>query len=310
MMPKISLNVKSPLMIGLKATRPAFLTAIFFSLFINLLVFVSPLYMLQVYDRVLGSRNETTLLVITLIAAVLLLTMSVLETLRSRILVRAGILFDQKVASPVFDAIHRISQKQPNGGHQQALRDVDSIREFLTGSGLIAICDLPWVPIFVFVAFILHPWFGWISIGGSVIILALTIANEVMTSKALGNASRASVAAGNQAAATLRNGEVMHAMGMLDALRGLWTVRHDHALSWQALASDRAGVIVASTKFFRTFLQTIILGTGAYLAIHGSMSAGSMIAASIIVGRALSPIELLVANWKGLIAMPAMVTIA
>jgi ATP-binding cassette subfamily C protein len=287
---------------GFRATMPAFGTALIFSFFTNLLVFVSPLYMLQIYDRVITSRNETTLYGITLIAAYLLLIYAVLEMLRSRVLVRAGILFDDKIAEPIFNAVHRGNLKQPQGGHAQALRDVDSVREFLTGAGLIALCDVPWVPIFVFACFILHPWFGWIAIGGALIILGLTFLNEYLTYHLLGEASRASIAANQQAQATLRNGEVLQAMGMLDALRGLWSVRHGDVISWQALASDRAGLIVASTKFVRMFLQTAILGTGAYLAIQREISPGSMIAASIIIGRALAPVELVVANWKGLTA--------
>jgi ATP-binding cassette, subfamily C, bacterial len=287
---------------GFRATIPAFGTAVVFSFFTNLLVFVSPLYMLQIYDRVITSRNETTLYGLTIIAGYLLLVYAVLEMLRSRVLVRAGILFDEKIADPIFDAVHRGNLRQPSGGHSQALRDVDSIREFLTGAGLIALCDVPWVPIFVFACFILHPWFGWIAIVGSLIILSLTLLNEFLTFKLLGEASRASISANQQAQATLRNGEVLHAMGMLDALRSLWSTRHGEVISWQALASDRAGVIVASTKFVRMFLQTAILGTGAYLAIQKEITPGAMIAASIIIGRALAPVELVVANWKGMTA--------
>lgn len=286
---------------GLGAIRPAIVSAIIFSFFINLLVFVSPLYMLQIYDRVLASRNETTLVVITIIAAFLLLIYAVLETLRSRILVRAGILFDEQISTPIFDAIHRANLRNPGGGHHQGLRDIDSLREFLTGAGLIALCDLPWVPIFVFACFLLHPWFGYIAIVGAIGILALTVINEKSTSKILGMASSSAIQANNQAQSVLRNGEVLHAMGMLSALRSLWVTRHHATLSWQALASDRAGLLVAFTKFFRMFLQTAILGVGAYLAIHGAISAGAMIAASIIIGRALAPIELVVGNWKGLV---------
>ncbi|WP_284180327.1 type I secretion system permease/ATPase [Rhabdaerophilum sp. SD176] len=286
---------------GLGAIRPAILSAIFFSFFINLLVFVSPLYMLQIYDRVLASRNETTLVVLTIIAAFLLFIYAILETLRSRILVRAGILFDERIATPIFDAIHRANLRNPGGGHHQGLRDIDSVREFLTGAGLIALCDLPWVPIFVFACFLLHPWFGYIAIVGAVGILALTLINEKTTSNILGMASTSAIQANNQAQSVLRNGEVLHAMGMLEALRSLWVTRHQSTLSWQAMASDRAGLLVAFTKFFRMFLQTAILGVGAYLAIHGVVSAGAMIAASIIIGRALAPIELVVGNWKGLV---------
>jgi len=291
-----------PLASGVRTTVPAFATAMVFSFFINLLMFVSPLYMLQIYDRVITSRNETTLLGITAIAAFLLLVYAILEMLRSRILVRAGLLFDDKIAAPVFDAVHRSNLRQPNGGHVQALRDVDTVREFLTGAGLISFCDAPWFPVFVAAAFFLHPWFGFIALAGSAIILSLTLLNEVLTKKQLNLASQAGMQASQSAQATFRNGEVLHAMGMLGALRSKWTKHHEEVLGWQAVASDRAGVIVASTKFFRLFLQTAILGTGAYLAIHREISPGAMIAASILIGRALQPIELAVGSWKGFVA--------
>lgn len=287
---------------GFRAMMPAIFATVFFSFFINLLVFVSRLYMLQVYDRVLMSRNQTTLVVLTLIAAFLLAVYAALETIRSRILVRAGALFDQVVSAPVFNAIHRANLVNPRGGHQQGLRDVDTVREFLTGAGLIALFDLPWVPIFVFACFLLHPWFGYIAIGGSVIIFFLTYLNEITTSKLLKLATSNSIQASAKAQSSLRNGEVLHAMGMLEALRKLWMRQHSAAMVWQAIASDRAGVLVAGTKFFRMFLQTLILGLGAYLAIVGQISAGAMIAASIIVGRALAPVEMVVGNWKGFVA--------
>ncbi|WP_336485517.1 type I secretion system permease/ATPase [Methylobacterium nigriterrae] len=290
---------------GIKATRPVFVTAIVFSFFINLLMFVSPLYMLQIYDRVLGSRNETTLVGITVIAAFALVVYALLEMLRSRLLVRGGILFDEKIASPIFGAVHRGNLRNPEGGHAVALRDVDAVREFLTGSGLLAFCDAPWTPIFLLACFILHPWFGWMAIIGGLVIFALTILNEVVTKRELAAAGQASNAAGQYAQATFRNGEVLQAMGMLGALRSLWGHRHREVLALQAVASDRAGLIVASTKFVRMFLQTLILGVGAYLAIHREISPGSMIAASIIIGRALAPVELLVANWKGFTAVRA-----
>jgi ATP-binding cassette subfamily C protein len=287
---------------GARAALPAFSAVIVFSFFINLLLFVSPLYMLQIYDRVLTSRNETTLIGLTILAGLLLAVYARLEMLRSRILVRAGVLFDAKLADPLFHAIHRGNLKQPNGGFVQGLRDLDVLREFLTGSGLIGLCDAPWFPIFVGAAFLLHPWFGVIALVGSIITLLLTLLNELVTKNALSAASRDSMRAGQSAQAMFRNTEVLQAMGMVDALRKKWADQHGSVLAWQAQASDRAGSIVASTKFFRMFMQTAILGTGAYLAINREISPGSMIAASILIGRAMQPIELAVSNWKGFVA--------
>ncbi len=284
---------------GLRAIAPAFATAIVFSFFLNLLMFVSPLYMLQIYDRVLGTRNLATLVGLTVIAAALLMVWAGLETLRSRLLVRAGLLFDERFAAPMFKIVHQGILLQPDAINQQHLRDVDTIREFLTGSGLIAFCDAPWFPVFILAAFVLHPWFGVIAIIGGVVTLGLALLNEISTRKTLLAASKASMAAGQSAQSTFRNTEVVQAMGMVDALVGRWSHHHDGVLALQAKASDRAGAIVAFTKFFRMFLQTSILGVGAYLAVQHEISAGMMIAASILIGRALQPIELAVGNWKG-----------
>ena len=285
-----------PLHQGLRAIAPAFVTAIVFSFFINLLLFVSPLYMLQIYDRVLGTRNLVTLAGITVIAAFLLMVWAGLETLRSRLLVRAGLLFDERFAAPMFRVVHRGLLRQPDKINTQYLRDVDIIREFLTGAGLIAFCDLPWFPVYVGVSYLLHPWFAGLAVVGGIVTLLLALLNELMTRKKLLGASKANMAAGRNAEAAFRNIEVVHAMGMLEAMVGRWSLHHGEVLGLQAKASDTAGAIVASTKFFRMFLQTGILGLGAYLAVEHEISAGAMIAASVIIGRALQPIEVSVAN--------------
>ncbi|MDO9713840.1 type I secretion system permease/ATPase [Paracraurococcus lichenis] len=285
---------------GLQAVRPPFVAAIVFSFFINLLMFISPLYMLQIYDRVLASRSTTTLAGITVLAAALLLVYAALEMIRSRVLVRAGLMFDAQVAQPAFNALHRANLLRPAGGQAQGLRDVDTLREFLTGPGLIALCDAPWLPVFVAASFLLHPWFGWMAIGGSVVIIGPTLLNELATRRQLHAASNASIAALQGAQASFRNSEVLQAMGMLAALRGRWATAHAGHLRLQALASDRSGMLVAATKFFRMLLQVAILGVGAFLAIEREISPGAMIAASILIGRALQPVELAIANWRGL----------
>jgi ATP-binding cassette, subfamily C, bacterial len=285
-----------------RATRPGFLTAVFFSLFINILAFVSPLYMLQIYDRVITSRNTMTLIALSVIAVFLVVVYAALEKVRSAILVRLGILFSNLSRTRLFDAVLKGNLLQPGRGHTQALRDLDTIREFLTGSGLISFCDAPWVPIFVVGCFILHPWYGYIATGGAVLIFCFAIANELLTRKQLKAASTSVIVASSYASATFRNAEVLHAMGMLPGLRDRWLRRQDEGLKLQAVASDRAGHLVAASKFLRVFLQIAILGTGAYLSIEQESTPGAMIAASIIMGRALAPVEMAVANWKGFIA--------
>lgn len=256
--------------------------------------------MLQIYDRVIGSRNEMTLLGITLLVGYLLVVNALLEMLRSRVMVRASMGVDEKLASAVFDATHSAGLQMPQLAHGQSLRDLDGLRDFVAGPGLIALCDLLWMPIFVAASFIIHPWFGAIAIVGSMLILALTLLSELATTQPLSLASRASAAATQKAVATLRNGEAIQAMGMLGVLRGAWLKHHGEALRLQAIASKRSGLISAASKFVRMFLQTMILGLGAYLAIHSEISPGMIIAASIFIGRALAPIEGVVGNWKGM----------
>lgn len=287
---------------GFRATRPAFISAIVFSFFINVLAFVGPLYMLQVYDRVITSRNEWTLIFITLIASLLLLVFAALEKVRSAVLVRAGLLFDAKTRPQLFEAVLNGSLKHPGVAQASVLRELDVIREFLTGAGLISFCDVPWVPIFVVGCFILHPWFGYVATIGALLIFAFAVANEVLTRKQLKAATIASAQAGSYLGATMRNAEVLLAMGMWRPLRDKWLARQDEVLELQAVASDRAGVLVSATKFVRAFLQIAILGTGAYLAIIQETSAGAMIAASIIMGRALAPVEMVVGHWKSFLA--------
>jgi ATP-binding cassette subfamily C protein len=287
---------------GIRQTRPAFVTAIIFSFFINILAFVGPLYMLQIYDRVLSSRNVYTLLFLTLIAAFLLIVYAVLEKIRSAVLVRAGLLFDSLTRSELFESVLYGTLKQPGMAHHTVLRELDIIREFLTGSGLISFCDAPWTPIFIAGCFILHPWFGWIALSGAILIFCFAVANEVLTRDQLKGANISANQAGTFAASTFRNAEVLHAMGMWRPLRDRWLQRHNHTLALQASASDRAGVLLTATKFLRAFLQVAILGIGAYLAIIQESTPGAMIAASIIMGRALAPVELIVSQWKTFLA--------
>ncbi|MGQ3674124.1 type I secretion system permease/ATPase [Xanthobacter sp. TB0139] len=288
---------------ALQLTRPAFITAIVFSFFINLLGLTGPLYMMQVYDRVLSSRNITTLVVLTLIIAFLYLIWAALESLRSRVLVRAGVKFDEVASPPMFVAVQRMSLLNPSAGSAQALRDTDTVREFYTGQGLISLCDLPWVPIYIIVATMLHPYFGLLAVVSCIFSGLLAVANDRATRASLNEATKANIHAGNQALTTFRNSEVLQAMGMVGQLRDRWRKNHMGALGWQAAASDKAGVLMAATKFNRSFVQSLVLGLGAYLAITGQISPGVMIAASIIVGRCIQPVEMAIGNWKSMVNM-------
>jgi ATP-binding cassette subfamily C protein/ATP-binding cassette subfamily C protein EexD len=292
------MKIENPFLAALKTYRQILTSTIVFSIAINALMFVSPLYMLQVYDRVLHSRNEMTLVMISIIALLLLGVYGILEWLRSRVLVRAGLRFDDMISKGLFSRVVTNTLRQPQARAEFALSDIDRLREFFTGSGLIAICDVPWMPVFLIVCFLFHPLVGWISLAGAVLIFGLAIANEFATKKTLTEASGHGQAAQYFASSTLQNVEVIRALGMENNLRSRWHAMHRSMLAKQAVASDRAGVLQSMSKFIRMGLQTIILGAGAYLAIEGEISAGSMIACSILMGRALQPVDQVVGQWK------------
>lgn len=278
--------------------RGMLVAVIVFSFFINLLMFVGPLYMLQIYDRVLSSRSEVTLIVITALAIGLLIAYGFLEGVRSRILVRAGVNIDNMMASEVFKVAFRGHVLRPGQAYTQSLRDVDNMREFISGAGIIAFCDAPWVPVFIAACFFLHPLLGVVALIGALLIFALALTNELATRRILSEASGASVEASTYVSASIRNAETVHAMGMSNAMLGRWEQAHRKVLALQARASDRAGSIIGAFKTVRMSLQIAILGVGAYLVIHGNLTPGSMIAASILMGRALSPVEAAVGQWK------------
>jgi PrtD family type I secretion system ABC transporter len=282
------------------SVRGTFLATGVFSLFINLLMFVGPLYMLQVYDRVLTSRNEMTLIMLTGIALGMLAVFGALELVRSRVLVRVGCQIDRRLKDRVFDGVFA-NTRSGGGGSAQALRDLDSVREFLTGAGLIAFFDAPWVPLFLAVVFLFHPLLGLVALVGALIILGLALANELATRSPLGEAYRASSTANGFVHTSLRNAEVVHAMGMRAGVRARWSDPHAQAIGQQARASDRGGLILSSSKTVRMVLQVAMLGVGASLALTGAITPGAMIAASIIMGRALAPVEQAVSQWRGFV---------
>ncbi|GGF79454.1 peptidase [Azorhizobium oxalatiphilum] len=296
-------KVDTALDAAVRAARPALGTALVFSLFINILGLTGPLYMMQVYDRVLSSRNIATLVVLTVLIAILYAVCAGLESLRTRLLVRAGLKFDEEINDHAFDAVQRASLRKASASHVQALRDTDTVRDFFTGGGLVSLCDLPWVPIYILFATLLSPWYGLLAVISCLISGALAYANDRATRKLLDQATKANIAANSQATTTFRNAEVLQAMGMVPNLRKRWISSHGEALNWHAVASDRGGTLMAATRFNRMFMQSLILGLGAYLAINREITPGMMIAASIIVGRCIQPIEMAIGNWKAIVNM-------
>ncbi len=291
------------LQLALKECRSYFGIAGFFSFFINITMLVPPLYMLQVYDRVVASRSESTLLLLTLIVILLLFTMGLLEWVRSQILVRAGAKLDVLLNERLFNATFKNSLN--SGGAQssaQPVSDLTSLRQFLTGNGLFAFFDAPWLPIYIAVMFLFHPYFGWAAVAASIILIIIAIVNEKISSGLLGEANKSAIAATNFLNKNLRNTEVIESMGMLDNIRARWKEMNDNTIILQADASKRAGMMTSISKSFRMIVQSMVLGLGAYLAIQQEITPGLMIAGSILLGRALAPVDLMIGSWKGFVS--------
>ncbi|RTZ43172.1 type I secretion system permease/ATPase [Candidimonas sp. SYP-B2681] len=282
--------------------RKTFYSLAAFSCVINVLALTPSLYMLQVYDRVLASSNQTTLLMLTILVLGLYLLSGLLEFARSSVLIRVGNRFDMMLNDRVFTASFERNLRKAGGNPSQAVHDLTNVRQFLTGNALFAFFDAPWTPIYIGVTFMVHPLLGLITLGGSIILFVLAYVNNVATQKPLAEANQASIAAGSFANNHLRNAEVIEAMGMLPGLRSRWFGQHRRVLLLQTLASDRAARISTVTRFVRISLQSLILGAGALLVIEGSITAGMMIVCSILMGKALGPVELAIGTWKQLLS--------
>lgn len=272
-----------------------------FSFAINLLMLTPSLYMLQVYDRVLASRNTTTLLMLTLVTLGLFALESLLEGVRSRALIRGSAALDLKLGPRVFDAAFLCTLRGRGGSAAQALGDLTSIRQFLTGRGVLALFDTPWAPVYLLVIFLLSPWLGLFALVAALVLLSLAWVNERATASLLSEASKKTQQVSHFASSNLRNAEVIEAMGMLGALRQRWLGRQGHMLALQAQASDRAATVTAWTRFARLGFQSGTLGLGALLVIDNQLSPGGMIASSILLGRALAPVDQAIGSWRSLV---------
>ncbi len=282
--------------------RKTFYSLAAFSCVINILGLTPALYMLQVYDRVLVSGNKTTLLMLTVLALGLFLLSGLLEYARSSVLIRVGNRFDMMLNTRVFTAAFERNLRAAGGNPSQAVNDLTNLRQFLTGNALFALFDAPWTPIYIIVTFMVHPLLGVITLVGSIILFVLAYITNLATQKPLAEANQTSIAATAFANNHLRNAEVIEAMGMLPGLRARWFGQHRRVLSLQTLASDRAARISAITRFVRISLQSLILGVGALLVLDGSITAGMMIVCSILMGKALGPVELAIGTWKQMLS--------
>ncbi len=284
----------------LRSCRYFFKYAFLFSLFINVLQLTFPIYMLQIFDKVLSSYNAATLVVLTIAAVISLVVMAALEWIRSRLLVRAGIEFDHMLSRTVLK-LNLQNAGDPSGKSAErngTLRDVQTLRNFFSGSAVFAFFDAPWMPIYLALIFILHPLLGWLGVAGGLMVMTLGVLTERFTRKRLEAASHVNTHASNLTSAAMRNANLVRAMGMIDKITARWGKANDLVITLQTRASRRAGLLQSVGKSLRTGLQILSYALGAYLVIEHEATAGIMFAASILIGRALAPIDQAMATYK------------
>ncbi len=280
----------------------AFFAVALFSLISNIAMLIAPLYMMQIYDRVLASGSKETLIALTGLAIVLLSVNAAIEVARSRLLVRIGARLDEKLSSNLFTSAFKARIGGNERSSSEPLRDLETVRSFLTGAGIIAVFDAPWTPLYLAVVFMLHPLLGIVASIGAVIIVILAISSEMSVRRPLSEAGRGTRDSTDFIDLLARNAEAVHAMGMLGSLTNKWSRFHRYGVAWQAIASDRMAVLQSIAKLVRMSLQIAMLGTGAWLVLDHAMSPGAIIAASIVTARALAPVEMLIGQWRALVA--------
>lgn len=287
---------------ALNQVRSTFLTVAVVSAVTNVLMLTGPLFMMQVYDRVLASRSVPTLVALSLLAVGLYLFLGILELLRSRILTRVGQRIEEDLGDATFRAVMvlplRMSRKE---AVSQPIRDLEQIRQFMGGPGPVAICDMPWLPLYVGILFLFHPLLGWLAIAGAVVLIALTITSEILLREPMRRIAQFSAARAEFLEAGRRNAEALQAMGMRRAYTDRWREANAKYLAEQQRTGDATSSFSTTSKIFRLALQSAVLALGAWLAINGMASPGAMIAASILTARALAPIEQAIGQWRGFV---------
>ncbi len=284
---------------ALAACRGGLWAVAAFSACINLLMLAIPIYSLQVYDRVLSSRSVDTLLHLSIFVAAALAVLGLLEALRGQVMVGVGTWLERRLAPLLLSgAIAGALQKQPSA---QALRDISTVRGFISGPSLFPLLDAPWLPVFLIATFFVHPLLGWLAVGGALVMLALAVASELLTRRALDRAGAAAHRAHAEADAAARNADVILAMGMLGNVTARWRKFSGEMLDLQAAANVRGGRIAAIARFVRLVLQVAALGAGAALAIDGAITGGAMIAGSILIARALAPVDAAISAWRSML---------
>lgn len=282
---------------ALQSCISAFGACAVFSFVINILMLASPIYMLQVYDRVLTTGHVDTLIMITLIVTVALAVMCVLDSLRTVITIRIGCWLNERLG-PAFLACGVRGRLKGDLYGAQSFQDISQIQNFIATQGLTAFLDFPWVPLFVALIWMLHPLLGLVAVSSAAVLFLLSIANEFATRKVSETANKAQIEAIRLADAAIRNAEVVHAMGMLSAMTGRWASLNKAVIDGLGRGGEVGGTVLATTKFVRFFVQVAILGVGAWLVLKSELTPGGMIAGSILLGRALAPVEVAMGAWR------------
>ncbi|MBS0533972.1 MAG: type I secretion system permease/ATPase [Proteobacteria bacterium] len=296
---------RSELSAALAACRGAFIGTGLVSGMSNILMLTGSMFMLEVYDRVLPSRSLPTLvgLLILILIIFLFAALGVLDAIRSRILARIGGALDEALSGRVYDTLVRLPLRiGSRGDGTQPLRDLDAVRSYLSGLGPVALFDLPWIPLYLAICFAFHPLIGFTALGGAIVLVALTLATEMMTKAPTKAAAEAAMVRNGLAEASRRNAEVLVAMGMMPRIAARWGEANDRYMRNQQRTSDIGGGLGAASKVLRMLLQSVVLAVGAYLVINQQATAGIIIASSILSARALAPVDLAIANWKVFVA--------
>jgi PrtD family type I secretion system ABC transporter len=285
---------------ALRHCRQHFLLAAAFSGFVSILYLAPSIYMLQVYDRVLSGGSKVTLAMLTVILALAYVCLVTLDSTRTKILARAGVRLDRMLGSRAVAA--SLAPVQNGAARSQALRDLDVFRQFISGQGVQALFDLPWIPVFIVAIFFLHQLMGLFALLIAMVMLCLLVVNEWVVKEASKEGGKAAIASYNYVEMILRNADVVRALGMMPGLLRRWQTGRTHMIESQLQATDKGGGLGALIKFVRMLSQSLILGLGAYLVLERQLSAGAIFAGVLLFGRAMQPVEQLVGGWRGIVA--------
>ena len=300
MIPGSAQKAPNPLADALAMGKTSFLFAGLFSLASNLFYLALPIYTNQIYSRVLTSHSGATLIVLTVGAAIVFLVSGILDHFRTQVLINYSVAFDRRLASSTFAALFDLVVRRKGGSHAQALRDLDMVRSMIAGNGTTVIFDVPWIPVFMGILFVIDPWVGALTFLGGLVLLILAWLQDRATHSALKEQNQASIKSYSFTDAALRNAEIVRALGMLPTLGAAWAHFRQVALQMGVVANQRSSFYAAAIRFVRMLIQILIIGLGAWLIIVGDIAPGLLFANMILSSRALAPIDRIMGSWKAL----------